>query len=174
MISFEDINERINICLERLYSKDKELFKKNDFRGVCERCLTFRFAYYLQLKFPEYCVDCDYNSSFAKRISRSGKLIKDREGTFKKRFVDIIIHKRTSEEDTDFLCFEIKKWNSYNKGGYKKDEDNLKYLTSAYGYRYGFHILLGKDLASTRIISYKRNMLNTSPLANNNLNLQQP
>jgi len=148
-----EIITRVNSCIDRLYDKDNILFKKNEMKGVCERCLVFRLANYLQEEFKSYFVDCDYNSSFAGNISLSGKALKNSQGKEVKRFVDIIIHKREAE-GSDFICFEIKKWNNCTEKAIKKDKDNLKDLTSRYGYKYGFHIILGKTRDSVKIESF--------------------
>ena len=66
------------------------------------------------------------------------------------RFVDIILHKRTQPPDTDFICFEIKKWNNTNRIDVEKDRNNLRVLTSEYGYKYGFYLILGRTMETTK------------------------
>lgn len=51
------VSEIIVSCVDKLYNKDKYLFDCK----ICERCLMFRFAYYLQIKFSNYYVDCEFN-----------------------------------------------------------------------------------------------------------------
>jgi hypothetical protein len=144
-MSLQENLNKINGCLDELYSKDEILFNRNDGRGLCERCIVFRFALYLQKSFNKYFVDCDFNSSNFNGQEKNGKII-----GHKKRFIDIIVHRRASEADTDFICFEIKKWNS-KPGKENKDEKNLKILTSEYGYKFGFHVILGKTRIETKI-----------------------
>lgn len=158
MAEIETIRETINDCIGKLYDIDKDLFKKNEGRGVCERCLVFRFAHYLQEEFNGYFVDCDYNSSFARGQSRNGKPIINEDGSETKRFVDIIIHKRSAEE-SDYICFEIKKWNNRSEYAVQKDENNLKHLTSSYGYKYGFHVTFGKTKEQVIIKEFLRENL---------------
>jgi len=103
-------------------------------------------------------VDCDFNSSWERTYAeegilgetreRSGKSIRNPDGSETKRFIDIIIHQRNLIQGNDFICLEIKKWN--NSAGIEKDINNLKRLTSDYGYRYGFHLILGKTRNKTR------------------------
>ncbi|MBR6908450.1 hypothetical protein IKN40_08455 [bacterium] len=50
----------INTVLDILYNEEQDLFE-ND---VCERCLVFRFSYYLQKELNYLYVDCDYNASY--------------------------------------------------------------------------------------------------------------
>jgi hypothetical protein len=156
----------IKSSLDFLYVNEKVLFD-ND---LCERCLVFRFANYLQIKFNnEYrndkiFVDCDYNSSCyfdesSKRWERrSGKPIFDqRTGKIKKRFIDIIVHKRESNDESDLICFEVKKWNNCTVEGVKKDQNNLIVLTSHYSYLFGFHLILGKIKEEVRLNVFSQN-----------------
>ena len=153
----------IKKCLDKVYSVDRSLFLKNKKDGVCERCLVFRFAHYLQENLKEYFVDCDYNASFTLRedsqgnpiiTERNGKLIRGPNGIRQRKFVDIIVHKRLHEPFNDFICFEVKKWNSKKKEFYK-DVNNLKVLTSEYGYKYGFHLIFGKVRDETKVVVFK-------------------
>ena len=150
-MSLNDIKSKIKECLEKLYQKDSILFERNNGEGLCERCIVFRFALYLQKKFPDYFVDCDFNSSSENGQPLNGKSIPEPDGgTSTKRFVDIIVHKRMTETNSDFICFEIKKWNSNNRQAAEKDKNNLKELTSKYGYRYGFYLIFGKTKQETQ------------------------
>jgi hypothetical protein len=126
-------------CLNRLYRDDSVLFLE---KGLCERCLVFRFAHYLQLSLPDYKVDCDYNESTDENAERRGAKKIDDVG----RFIDIIVHKRLVE---DYFCIELKRWDNYK--GRDKDRRNLEVLTRrempgqpAFDYKVGFHIILGK------------------------------
>ena len=150
-MAVNEIRDRISHALEELYQTDAVLFIKNDGNGVAERCLAFRLAHYLQLNFPDYSVDCDYNSSYVEGRSESGKMIRMPHGQQVKRYIDIIIHRRNHNQNSDFLCFEIKKWNNKTSKGMGKDRNNLDILTSEYGYRKGFHIILGKTLSETTL-----------------------
>lgn len=154
--SLDEIKAVVKDCLSSLYESDAELFEGNEGKGLCERCIVFRFAHYLQNKLSDYYVDCDFNgSSFKNGQSwqpRSGKPIENPDGTTTNRFVDIIIHKRRQLQNNErnFLCFEIKKWNNYNKKQIEKDENNLDVMTRLYGYVYGFYISLHKSKEKTK------------------------
>lgn len=150
----------IYTCLGYLYQQEYSLFE-ND---LCERCITFRFAHFLQNIFDnnsgnnKYFVDCDYNSSFyfderrSQWIKRNGKPIGEQtSGKLVKRFIDIIVHQRKYEQPSDLICFEIKKWNNCTKLGINKDMNNLKQLTSKYGYSFGFHLIFGQKIEKTKL-----------------------
>jgi hypothetical protein len=150
-MNMEEIKNKIKQCLETLYQKDSILFERNNGKGLCERCIVFRFACYLQNAFPDYFVDCDFNSASANGRPVNGKPVIDPDRrTSTKRFVDIIVHNRTFRQANDFICFEIKKWNNNDMRTSEKDKNNLKVLTSEYGYRYGFYLILGRTINETK------------------------
>lgn len=151
-MSIEEIKSKIKQCLETLYQNDYILFERNDGKGLCERCIVFRFAHYLQNAFSDYFVDCDFNSSVSDNGQNvSAKPITNPDKTTSTyRFVDIIVHRRTFCEGNDFICFEIKKWNNSKRQDIEKDKNNLKVLTSEYGYQYGFYLILGKTINETK------------------------
>ena len=161
----------IKKSLDELYNNDIDLFANN----LCERCLVFRFAHYLQNDFGrEYFVDCDYNSScyydeqLKRWVRRNGKPIPNQKnGKIKKRFIDVIIHKR-GFDNSDLICFEIKKWNNCTRKGIKKDENNLKVLTTYYGYSFGFHIILGKVKNKIKVKVFKGDKIVDIKLFQNN------
>lgn len=154
---YEQIIDLVRTCLNKLYKNDRLLFERNDGNGVCERSLVFRFAYYLQNEIDDYYVDCDFNSSFEGFMGpngiigrdRHGKPIQNIDGTVTKRFVDIIVHRRSRERDSDFIVFEFKKWTNGHREDYEKDRNNLRVMTTRYGYRFGFHIIFGPTIRET-------------------------
>lgn len=157
--SLDEIKNLVKETISQLYEIDYFLFERNMRKGVCERSIVFRFAHYLQIKIPDFFVDCDFNSSFEGYINpdgqvigreRQGKLIENLDGTVTKRFVDIIVHKRDFRTINDFICFEIKKWNNTNVDDIRKDINNLRVLTSKYGYIYGFHISFHREKEKTK------------------------
>ena len=76
------------------------------------------------------------------------------------RFIDIIVHKRELN-NSDLICFELKKWNSSDskdKNGIRpseKDRNNLEKLTLHYGYEYGFYLIFGRAKKETKIEIFK-------------------
>ena len=144
------IKGRLKSVLENLYDRDHVLFERNKNRALCERCLVFRFGIYLQAAYPDYFVDADYNSSSSDGRAIHGKWIENEDGrTTKSRYVDIIVHRRGLFQPTDFICFEIKKWTNGNAKEIAKDKQNLKVLTTRYGYKYGFYLTLGRVFNTT-------------------------
>ena len=159
--SLDEIKAVVRNCLNELYDRDAPLFQRNKKKGICERCIVFRFAHYLQnLLRNSFFVDCDFNSSFVGLFDehghfvareRGGKEIRNPDGTLTKRFVDIIVHKRNYTIPTnDLICFELKKWDNDSLRELKKDINNLKQLTSTYGYLYGFHLIFGQTRDSSK------------------------
>ncbi|MEZ5358848.1 MAG: hypothetical protein R3F48_08445 [Candidatus Zixiibacteriota bacterium] len=153
------VAEIVKRCLSTLYEADSFLFERNGIRGVCERCLVFRFAHYLQNELPEFYVDCDFNSSAVVEKSTSGQLVVaerprkeiiNPDGTITGRFIDIIVHKRDYETMNDYICFEFKKWNNRKREDLEKDINNLKQLTSRYHYRFGLLLTFGEVLDKTK------------------------
>lgn len=151
--------ERIQNSLNILYDKEIDLFENN----LSERAIVFRFAYHLQKQIEnDYFVDCDYNSSYILEnwcyIAREGKKIVNPDWSLTWRFIDIIVRSSRVPDDnnTDIICFECKKWsNIYNKEGVEKDKNNLKVLTTTYGYEYWFHLIFWKEKKSTKIEIYQ-------------------
>lgn len=149
--TIDEIKDVVRGCLSELYDRDTYVLERNKGKGICERSIVFRFAHYLQNRIQDYFVDCDFNSSFETHFDkergvwgreREGKPIENEDGTMTKRFVDIIVHKRDWEGENDLICFEIKKWNNTKAEDIKKDRNNLRVLTSRYGYVCGFHITI--------------------------------
>lgn len=152
--SLDEVKNLVRDSIGKLYTKDKEAFKRNKQRGVSERSIVFRFAHYLQNTIDDdnenIFVDCDWNSSF---VDDRGKPI---SGT--KRFIDIIVHKRDSNQNHNLICFEIKKWNNYNSKEFAKDKKNLEVLTDnnyQYQYNYGFHITIHRDRRKSKWTIYE-------------------
>ncbi len=154
----------INTVLDILYNEEQDLFE-ND---VCERCLVFRFSYYLQKELNYLYVDCDYNASYRNNWdwfyrAQHGKEIIDNNWNSSKRFIDIIVRKERNLADneihhtnTDILCFECKKRNNYDKKWHQKDIDNIRYLTTKYWYNYWFLLKFWKERGKCKIDVYER------------------
>jgi len=132
-------------ALKRLYKEDGGLIRKD----LCERCLVHRLAFYLQVSFPTYFVDCEFNKSFYKdRVDN--KVLSNIHGNY----VDIIVHKRSNNYGENLLCFEVKK--EKNNRGREKDRENLIVLTAPgrFVYFLGFYVILGKTYQDTKIELY--------------------
>ena len=155
----ESQKEIIRNALNRLYEVDDFLFHRNNEKGVGERAIGFRFALHLQSFYPDYFVDCDFDSSYSyvrnedgsvTGSENHGKLLTDMNGNVNGLYVDIIVHKRDYGEHNDLICFELKKWNQNRTSGVANDFNKLQQMTSDYGYYFGFHLIFGKTKVETR------------------------
>lgn len=129
------IKIRINIALERLYKKDYFLIKN----GLCERTLNHRFAMYLEPLFRGRSVDCEYNVSHLEDRNTLKRVT-----TENGNYIDIVVRKRDRKPESDFVCFEVKKWD--NLRDREQDREKLRILTSGdrFCYKYGFFLVFGK------------------------------
>lgn len=155
----EAVVETINSCVDKLYNKDKYLFDCK----VCERCLMFRLAYYLQIKFSDYFVDCEFNKMGFYGYKHESKVEPTKQDSrLKKMYADIIIHKRNSNIQDNFICLEIKR----TKRGIDNDLKRLENMTRengfqyentnyVYAYDFGFLIYLPKDRTKSEIKIFK-------------------
>ncbi|MEE9190060.1 MAG: hypothetical protein V3U16_04755 [Candidatus Neomarinimicrobiota bacterium] len=117
----QQISEIVDKAINDLKEKDPFLLKHN----ISERAISHKLAVYLNNKFPNYTVDCEYNG-YAKadndkkyimiirqRIIELGKLKdSEKDEDLLKRLVypDIIVHQRG--QDNNLLIIEIKKKNN--------------------------------------------------------------
>jgi hypothetical protein len=134
--TFDEINQKVNVAIGVLLKNDIDLLK-ND---VHERSITHKLAEYLQIQFPDWNVDCEYNrkGDATKTIIDNKKICAEHERQYRV-FPDIIIHKRKTEDN--LLVIEVKK-NSSDK---KKECDELKLIEftkkgKEYHYDYGLFI----------------------------------
>ena len=144
-MSEQELISIINNALKRLYKEDEGLIKKD----LCERCLVHRLAFYLQVSFPTYFVDCEFNKSFYEDTVHK-KILSNINGNY----VDIIVQRRSNNYGENLLCLEIKK--SSNKRDRDKDRENLTILTATdrFVYLLGFYVILGKTYQDTKIELY--------------------
>lgn len=123
--------ERVIAAVDLLLQEDSYLFKI----GVGERALSHRLAVYLEAKFDEWHVDCEY----------------DRDGIDPKRIVggsgndadegsrvlpDIVVHRRGP--GPNLLVLELKK--SSNRESDDRDFAKLRAYTGQLGYTHGVFI----------------------------------
>ena len=146
-MSQEEIKQKVNDALDSLYRADQYLFDE----GLCERCITHRFAIHLEEQNfgAGYFVDCEYNRAHLNGVS-GVKIVSNLKGNY----IDIVITKRNGRPKDDLVCFETKRWN--NKKGRDKDRANLEILTAGdkYRYNFGFYIIYGKNRNGVKIEIY--------------------
>ena len=125
-----DLDHRVSKAIDRLLEKDDYLLRHD----ANERSITHRLACYLQEKFPEYDVDCEYNKDCEsedgiKKLSTERR----KNGSV---YPDIIVHKRGTNSK-NLLVIEAKKTNGGNGNSDRKKL--LGYLTK-YKYKYALFL----------------------------------
>lgn len=100
-------------------------------RGVGERTLSARLAHHLQLRLPNYYVDCEFN--------RDGSAVKRLPNATV--YPDIIVHRRTYDGRGNLLVAELKR--SANALGGQSDKERLPRLREQFGYEHGLFVELG-------------------------------
>ena len=148
----ELLKEKINRALDKVKLNEQKIIANN----ISERAITHKLAEYLQIEFPDYNVDCEYNrnSDFGpnkpkyldiyeynqKRIKnlKDVSMFKDQVSTYP----DIIVHKRFSNEK-NYLIIEVKKDNNvsdWDIDTYKLEGFTSSTDTNGYGFKFGLHI----------------------------------
>ena len=117
----EEIKENLGRAVRRLLKNDADLIE----RDASERSITHKLAEYLQLEFPTFHVDCEYNRNFnaPKNLELNMEQLTERlREKYAKRietlpaekllsvstYPDIIVHLRKSNE-FNLLIVEVKK-----------------------------------------------------------------
>jgi hypothetical protein len=148
----EQIIEKIHKAYNTLLAQDIYLLQ-ND---ANERSLTHKLAGYLELEFPEWNVDCEYNKNLGdakkvdawelkrkKLLSKLGGKLSTRERSAIEKILeggvsvypDIIIHHRGTNEN--FIVIEAKK-NGYPGDDY--DKEKLECYIAEFNYDYTFKV----------------------------------
>ena len=98
----EEIKKKVNIAIDILFKNDSFLLEKD----VNERSISHKLAEYIQIQFPEWHVDCEYNKKmFDKKMLEGIKGCSEQKKT-DRIFPDIIIHQRNTNKN--LLVIEIK------------------------------------------------------------------
>lgn len=120
----------------RLFTDEKELFLVD----ANERSITHKFAEYIQIEFPDYNVDCEYNRTgleIKKLFSLSlNKKIKIDDTNGDTVYPDIIVHRRSKPDN--FIVIEAKKSN--NATGSARDKKKLRLYKVELGYKYAYRV----------------------------------
>lgn len=125
------VKEKIIKAYKLLLKNDGYLLENN----INERTLTHKLAEYLQLEFPEYNVDCEYNRNGLeqKKLESLIEDIKSSDDTGKTVYPDIIIHHRKT--NNNFIVIEAKKSNNI-----ADDIKKLKAYKTDLNYKYAFAV----------------------------------
>lgn len=131
----DEVRTRLETAYNVFLSRDAHLLAVN----ANERSITHKLAEYLQLEFPEWNVDCEYNrvGDLPKRLIGAVEpvLSDDTDGTTV--YPDIIVHHRGSAEN--LLVIEAKKSTTAVGGG---DTDKLKAYKSEHGYLFAYAVVV--------------------------------
>ena len=133
-MDFKDLEAKLKKAIEMLLKNDLFLLEIK----AHERSVAHKLAEYLQQKFPEYHIDCEYNrdKGFIKKLEG----ISECRGSTDLVYPDIIIHRRNT--DDNLLVIEIKTSNDSEKCDFKK----LELFTDLSGkYKYQFGLFLKFD-----------------------------
>jgi hypothetical protein len=137
-----DVEEKVNAALEALLKNDIFLLQ-ND---VNERSVSHKLAEYLQVGFPEWHVDCEYNRDHERTKQLEYTLPSEPIDSLKARTVypDIIIHRRSTNHN--LLVIEMKKEANIEGDDEEKDKNKLRaFLERPYSYQYGLFIAFVSD-----------------------------
>jgi hypothetical protein len=135
----QEIIRKIDIALDLFYEKDKYLIEIN----VHERSIAHKFAEYLQLLFPDYNLDCEYDKhgKYTKELEGIRECDEDRKTN--RILPDIVIHHRGHDRN-NLVVFEIKSKSEATACDIKK----LELLTKESGqfrYALGVFVLFGNE-----------------------------
>jgi len=104
----EEVTKKIVEAYNRLISKDRGILEVD----ANERSITHKLAEYLQIEFPDWNVDCEYNRNGVdpKKLDTFAKHVNSDDTNAVSVYPDIIIHHRRTTEN--LAVIEAKKGNS--------------------------------------------------------------
>lgn len=141
-----DIKGKVLIALDCLYKNDAFLLEV----GAHERSISHKLAEYLQVEFPGWHVDCEYN----RHGLGTKTLPRECNGRDEERvFPDIVIHHRNTNDN--LLVIEIKPQRTEHPD--VCDDAKLAAFTEQNGeYKYRFGLYIGFDtLSEPQMIWYR-------------------
>lgn len=149
-LSGKDIRKHIERAYQMLIKKDKYLLEVD----ANERSITHRLAIYLELEFPEYNVDCEYNRNGIdpKRLIGFKEQIDSDDENGTTVYPDIIIHHRGKK--CNFIVIEVKKVSNRDDSDKKKLEIYKNELF--YEHAYFVRFLVGEDFKNNRCSSFEK------------------
>jgi hypothetical protein len=121
------------------------LVNDHDLLGIDanERSITFRFAMYLQLRFPGLTVDCEYNrdGTEPKRLGHLELYPDSEDDEAKTVFPDVIVHRRGTRQN--HLVLEFKK--STSRVDRQIDLRKLRGYKQQLGYEHALFVEVGTE-----------------------------
>lgn len=124
----EDIKSNVKLAIDEIVRNDSFLFK-ND---VAERTITAKLACYLQNRFEDWDVDCEYNRNGIdpKRLKDVCNSTVNGDGSLV--YPDVIIHKRNI--NNNLVVIEVKKTTNIESD--ECDLTKLRAFKSELNYKY--------------------------------------
>ena len=126
------MKDRLLSAYATLIDKDGALLELD----ANERSITHKLAEHLQVEFPEWDVDCEYNRDGEKPKRLSPQSVSSDDTDAHTVFPDIVVHQRNSE--TNLVVIEAKKRSSAKKFS---DEEKLKSLKKEYEYQFAYLVV---------------------------------
>lgn len=153
--NFDEISRKVHNALDILFQYDTRLLEIN----VHERSISHKLAEYIQVEFPCWNVDCEYNRTNYDPKTLKG-IKKDKNNKTGRVYPDIIVHKRMRMKN--LLAIEIKK-TKHNP----KDEKKLKSFTGP-EYNYNFGLFIGFSKKHEVSLKWYKNGKKYQPQKNSN------
>ncbi|OIQ78007.1 hypothetical protein GALL_402950 [mine drainage metagenome] len=129
--------EAVAWALSELLANDHDLLELD----ANERSITFRFAMYLQPRFPDWTVDCEFNRDGVepKRLGHLELYPDSEDEEAKTVFPDVIVHRRGTKQN--YLVVEFKK--STSRVGRQIDLRKLRGYKQQLGYVHALFVEVG-------------------------------
>ncbi len=140
--SFEELNDKIKQVLIWLYKNEHFLITNTANEGS----ITHKFAEYIQFRFPEWNVDCEYN--------RRGEDVPEDLPNQDTSYSDVIIHLRNTQYN--LVVIEAKRVRTKNSTNYEineHDKSKIKtYVESPdYHYQFGLWIYFHRKIEEAKL-----------------------
>jgi hypothetical protein len=154
-MEFDIINQKLTEALQKVLENDRHLLE----HGIHEPAISHRLAVYLEQKFSDFNIDCEYNGNVeadsgrkyiyilkdkAKELGVLKEGEEEQEFLYRCVFPDIIVHKRGyNGSENNLLIIEVKKSSNQNNGAW--DAEKLSRFTSSenenkFNYQYGVFV----------------------------------
>lgn len=132
--AFEEILQRVNNAIRILFIRDSFLL----INKVHERSISHKFAEYLEMQFPDWDIDCEYNKKgdATKKLLNIPACSQNNDYNEHSVYPDIIIHQRNT--DNNLLVIEIKTSNKKSICDFEK----LKQFTSDPEFKYSYGLFI--------------------------------
>jgi len=149
-LSFEVVKEKVEAALRKLRNQDSFLIQAN----TNERAISHKLAEYLQVEFPMWKVDCEYNrhGEEIKRLEVPSDNINWDDTEAKTVFPDIIVHQRNND-DNNLLVIEIKK--SSNAQSQFDKTKLIAFTKEPYRYKFGLFLKIAMNGTDDSLIWYR-------------------